>query len=96
MDKAGFVYVMANKRNGTLYLGVTSDLPKRVHEHREGIISGFTQRYGCKLLVWFKAFDCLDEARQRELQMKEWQRAWKIRRIEEQNPDWIDLYPSLF
>jgi len=51
VDKAGFVYVMANKRNGTLYLGVTSDLPKRVHEHREGIISGFTQRYGCKLLV---------------------------------------------
>ena len=96
MMKAGYVYMMASGKNGTLYLGVTSDLPKRAYEHREGLVDGFTKKYGCKLLVWFEAFDDLQQARQRELQMKEWKRSWKIRRIEERNVDWVDLYPTLF
>jgi putative endonuclease len=94
--KQGYVYIMASRRNGTLYLGVTSDLAKRVYEHREGLIAGFTRQYGCKLLVWYQTFDDLDGARLRELQMKEWRRAWKLRVIEEMNPNWEDLYPSLF
>ena len=94
--KAGFVYILANRKNGTIYIGVTSDLLKRVWEHREGLVGGFTKRYGCKLLVWFEGYDDLQEARRRELQMKEWKRAWKIRLIEETNFDWIDLYPTLF
>lgn len=96
MDKAGYVYIMASQRNGTLYLGVTSDLPKRACEHRSGAIPGFTRGHGCKLLVWYQAFDDLDAARHRELQMKEWKRAWKLRVIEELNPGWDDLYDSLF
>lgn len=95
MEKAGYVYIMASRRNGTIYIGVTSDLPKRVWEHRTGIIGGFTKKHGCKLLVWFQAFDSLDSARHRELQMKEWRRAWKLRVIEQMNPEWNDLYSSL-
>jgi len=96
MEKAGYVSIMASRRNGTIYRGVTSNLPKRVSEHRSGIIGGFTKTHGCKLLVWFQAFDSLDSARHRELQMKEWHRAWKLRVIEELNPNWDDLYPTLF
>ena len=93
--KAGYVYIMASGKNGTIYVGVTSDLVKRVYEHRLGLIDGFTKAYGCKLLVWFEAHDDLQEARQRELRIKEWKRAWKIRLIEESNLEWDDLYPSL-
>ena len=96
MDKAGFVYIMASGKNGTIYVGVTSDLAKRVWEHREGMVQGFTKKYSCKLLVWFEAFDDIQHARHRELQMKEWKRAWKIKLIEERNLDWDDLYPTLF
>ena len=96
MEKAGFVYIMANRKNGTIYIGVTSDLVKRAWEHREGEVSGFTKKHGCKLLVWFEAFDDIQQARQRELQMKEWKRAWKIKLIEDSNRDWIDFYPGLF
>ena len=92
MEGQGFVYIMASQRNGTLYLGVTSDLPKRAWEHRNGVVEGFTKKYGCKLLVWYQAYDSLESARQRELQMKEWKRAWKLREIEGLNPDWEDLY----
>jgi putative endonuclease len=95
MDKAGFVYIMASQRNGTLYIGVTSNLVQRVYQHRNGLIDGFTKKYGCKFLVWFQAFDDLDEARRRELQMKKWRRAWKLREIEAVNPYWNDLYSSL-
>ena len=94
--KAGYVYIMANRKNGTIYIGVTSDLLKRVWEHRETVVTGFTKRYGCKLLVWFEAFDDLDQARLRELQMKEWKRAWKINLIEQKHLGWDDLYPTLF
>jgi len=93
--KAGFVYMMASQKNGTIYTGVTSDLIKRVYEHREGLADSFTKRYGCKLLVWFEAHEDLEEARRRELQIKEWKRAWKIRLIEETNIEWDDLYPTL-
>ena len=94
--KAGYVYIMASGRNGTLYMGVTSDLVKRAWEHRDGMVPGFTKRYGCKLLVWYEAHDHLQEARLRELQMKKWKRLWKISTIEMMNPDWTDLYPTLF
>ena len=93
--KAGFVYIMANGKNGTIYTGVTSELVQRVYEHREGLVAGFTKRYGCKTLVWFEAHDDLQEARHRELQIKEWKRAWKVRLIEETNLEWNDLYPTL-
>lgn len=82
---------MASGRNGTIYIGVTTDLAKRVWEHRNGQVDGFTKRYGCKRLVWYETFDNLEAARRRELQMKEWKRAWKLREIEGLNPDWDDL-----
>jgi putative endonuclease len=93
--KPGYVYIMASARNGTLYIGVTSDLVKRVWEHRNSLVEGFTKKYGCKTLVWYEACDELDGARLRELQMKKWKRLWKLRVIEEMNPDWRDLYPTL-
>ena len=96
MEKAGFVYIMASKRNGTIYIGVTSDLQARAYQHREGLIEGFTKRYKCKLLVWYEAYEDLDEARLRELRLKKWNRQWKLRLIEEMNPDWDDLFESLF
>ena len=96
MEKAGYVYIMASAKNGSIYVGVTSDLGKRVWEHRQGVVPGFTKKHGCKLLVWFEAIDNIQQARQRELQIKEWKRAWKIKRIEETNLDWLDLYPTLF
>ena len=96
MEKSGFVYIMASARNGTIYLGVTSDLPKRVWEHRTDIVPGFTRKYRCHTLVWYEGYDSLEDARRRELQMKEWRRAWKVREIEGPNPEWADLYESLF
>ena len=91
----GFVYIMASRRNGTLYIGATSDLVKRAWEHRTGASPGFTRRYGCKLLVWYEQHDDLEAARLRELQMKKWLRLWKISTIEQRNPEWHDLYPLL-
>jgi putative endonuclease len=93
--KSGYVYIMASKRNGTLYIGVTSDLVKRVWEHRSGLVPGFTKKHGCKLLVWFEVTEDLQAARLRELQMKKWKRLWKLREIESLNPDWRDLWPDI-
>jgi len=93
--RPGYVYIMASRKNGTIYTGATNDLLRRVYEHREGLIPGFTKKYDCKTLVWFEAHDDLQEARRRELQIKEWKRAWKIRLIEEANLEWDDLYPTL-
>jgi putative endonuclease len=93
--KAGYVYIMASGRNGTLYIGVTSDLAKRTWEHRNGLIPGFTREHGCRALVWFESHDDLENARQRERQMKKWKRVWKLSEIERMNPDWADLYPTL-
>jgi len=95
MNKPGFVYIMASQPNGTIYLGVTSDLPKRVAEHRDGIVPGFTKKHRCHRLVWYEAHDSIEAARQRELRMKEWKRAWKLREIEGENPDWDDLYDRI-
>ena len=92
---AGYVYIMASGRNGTLYIGATSDLPRRAWEHRNGVVAGFTRKYGCKLLVWFEAHDDIQQSRLRELQMKKWKRSWKLSIIEAMNPDWRDLYPNL-
>ena len=86
---------MASGRHGTLYIGVTSDLVKRVWEHRNGVVGGFTRKYRCKLLVWYAAYDDLQEARLRELQMKKWKRIWKLSKIEQMNPNWDDLYLKL-
>jgi putative endonuclease len=94
--KAGYVYFMASARNGTLYIGVTSELVKRAWEHRNGVVPGFTRKYACKLLVWYEVHEDLQQARLRELQMKKWKRLWKLSEIEQMNPDWQDLYPTLF
>ena len=95
MEAQCFVCIMANRRNGTLYLGSTTNLPKRVWEHRNGVVAGFTRRYGCTRLVWFEACGDWETARQRELQMKNWRRDWKVRAIEGRNPDWDDLYDRI-
>jgi putative endonuclease len=87
---------MASRRNGTLYIGVTSDLVKRAFEHRSGLVGGFTCKHGCKMLVWYEAHDDLEDARLRELQMKKWKRIWKLSEIEQKNPEWQDLYSTLF
>jgi putative endonuclease len=87
---------MASKRNGTLYLGVTSDLPARTYQHRNGLGDGFAKEHRCTLLVWFESHDDLQGARLRELRMKKWKRDWKIELIEQDNPQWKDLYETLF
>ncbi|PZN92697.1 MAG: GIY-YIG nuclease [Alphaproteobacteria bacterium] len=87
---------MASGRNGTLYVGVTGDLVRRIWEHREGTIEGFTRRYGIKTLVWYEAQSDFDTAIRREKAIKAWQRAWKLRLIEAVNPEWNDLWPTLF
>ena len=94
--KAGYVYMMASRLNGTLYLGVTSNLVQRAYQHRNELADGFSRRHGCKLLVWFETHEDLQEARVREFQIKKWKRDWKLKLIERQNPDWLDLYPTLF
>ena len=87
----GFVYIMASKRNGTLYIGVTNDLARRVAEHKAGVNRGFTSRYGVKTLVYYECFAAFGHAVAREKQLKEWNRAWKISLIEDMNPSWHDL-----
>ncbi len=90
-----FRFIMASKKNGTLYSGVIGDLPTRVTQHKEGLIEGFTTKYGVKTLVWFEVFREVDSAIQREKTMKKWPRQWKINRIERENPDWNDLYLTI-
>ncbi len=94
--KLGYVYLMASRRNGTLYLGVTSDIVRRAHQHRNRLIDGFSKEHGCTQLVWYDASDDIQAARQREVQMKKWKRAWKVDLIEQANPQWTDLYETLF
>jgi putative endonuclease len=95
LSKLPCVYLLASKRNGTLYVGVTSDLVKRVWEHKNHLVDGFTKRYGVDRLVWYEVHDTMESAIQREKAIKEWQRAWKLELIEEFNPDWKDLYDSV-
>ncbi len=95
MERSFHVYILASQRNGTLYVGVTGDLARRVYEHREGLIKGFTSRYGVTMLVWYEDFPTADEAISAEKRIKRWRRAWKLQLIEKMNPQWLDLYLSL-
>jgi putative endonuclease len=91
MNNRFCVYIMANKRNGTIYIGVTNDLARRIYEHREGLVEGFTSRYGLKMLVYYEVFDSVSLAIQRETSLKRWPRRWKLALIEKANPQWKDL-----
>jgi putative endonuclease len=95
MEKLPAVYILASKRNGTLYTGVTSNLAKRVWEHKNDLAEGFTKRYNVHLLVWFEIHETMESAIVREKQIKEWKRAWKLKLIESANPDWEDLYQRI-
>jgi len=90
-----FVYVLASRKHGTLYVGVTNDIARRVFEHREGLIKGFTQKFGVKRLVYVECHDDILEAIRREKLLKRWHRDWKIALIEQTNPDWRDLYDDI-
>lgn len=90
-----YIYILASQRNGTLYTGSTDDLAKRVFEHREKVRPGFTSKYGVDKLVWFQSFELRENAFRRERQIKEWRRIWKLRLIEETNPEWRDLGDDL-
>jgi putative endonuclease len=94
--KQPIVYILASKPNGTLYVGVSSDLSRRVEAHRVGAVSGFTERYGVKILVYFELHDDMYEAIQREKRLKKWNREWKIKLIERMNPMWSDLSDQIF
>jgi len=95
VEKVYAVYILASGRNGTLYVGVTSDLPKRVAEHKQGLVSGFTREYGVKNLVWYEVHEDAIEAITREKRIKKWNRLWKLRLIEEKNPGWRDLFADI-
>ncbi|OKO71153.1 GIY-YIG nuclease [Bradyrhizobium sp. NAS80.1] len=92
---AYYVYILASKKHGTLYIGVTNDLVRRVYEHRMKTVPGFTTKYGVDKLVLFEIFDDPSSAIAREKELKKWRRDWKTRLIEEQNPNWDDLYPGI-
>ena len=95
MIKHPAVYILASKRNGTLYIGVTSDLVKRVWEHKNSLVEGFSKRYGVHQLVWYELHGTMESAIGREKRLKQWKRAWKLKLIERTNPDWQDLYPDI-
>ena len=92
---AFFVYILANKRNGTLYIGMTDDLVKRVWQHRNEVVPGFSKRYGVKTLVWYETYESRESAFARERQLKKWNRKWKLELIEAANPSWRDLAEKL-
>ncbi|HET6425320.1 MAG TPA: GIY-YIG nuclease family protein [Planctomycetaceae bacterium] len=89
------VYILASQRNGTLYVGVTSDLIQRVWQHKYDVVEGFTKQYGVHMLVYYELHDDMEYAILREKRLKKWNRSWKLRLIEERNPDWNDLYDSI-
>lgn len=93
--KAGYVYILASRRNGTLYVGVTSDLKGRVWEHKNDLVEGFTSKYGVHMLVYYEVAGDIRSAITREKQLKKWNRGWKLRLIESFNPTWRDLYEDL-
>ena len=90
-----YVYILASKIGGTLYIGVTNDLIRRIAEHKAKLAEGFTKKYGVGRLVYFECFEDIEHAIHREKRLKKWPREWKIKLIEEKNPDWIDLYPEI-
>ncbi|MCX5902737.1 MAG: GIY-YIG nuclease family protein [Proteobacteria bacterium] len=95
VDKQYYVYMLASRKNGTLYIGVTNNLLKRVYEHKENLIEGFTKQYNVHTLVWYEVHNDIREAITREKQIKKWNRNWKLRIIENLNPEWKDLYGEL-
>jgi putative endonuclease len=95
MERQPCVYLLASKRNGTLYTGVTSNLLKRIWEHKNNLVEGFSSKYSVHTLVWYEIHETMEYAIQREKAIKNWKRAWKIKTIEKQNPRWRDLYPGL-
>ena len=95
MNKQPAVYILASKRNGTLYVGVTSDLVKRIWEHRNDLVEGFTKRYSVYQLVWYELHESMNSAIQREKRLKGWKRKWKVQLIESKNPNWEDLYAKI-
>jgi putative endonuclease len=90
-----YVYILASRIGGTIYIGVTNDLVRPVFEHRSKATAGFTKRYGVVRLVYYEQYDDIENANRREKRLKQWNRAWKVRLIEEKNPNWTDLYPSI-
>jgi len=94
-ERQPFVYMMASHRNGTLYVGVTSKPIKRIWEHKNSVVDGFSRRYKIHTLAWYELHETMESAILREKRLKEWKRVWKIRLIEERNPDWLDLYPYI-
>ncbi len=90
-----YVYILASKKNGTLYVGVTSNLIRRVHQHKAGLVDGFTKKYGVHLLVYYEQIEDINSAIQREKGLKNWKRQWKIELIEKSNPTWKDLYSEI-
>ena len=95
MEKRPFVYILASQRNGTLYTGVTSDLPKRIGQHKQGAVPGFTKKHKIHTLVWLEPHETMEAAITREKQIKDWHRSWKLKLIEKTNPDWRDLYEDI-
>ncbi len=95
MNKLFCIYILASKKNGTLYIGVTSDLIKRTWQHKEGIADGFTKKYGVKRLVYYEQHDTAENAIRREKRLKSWKRQWKLELIEKFNPKWEDLYANI-
>jgi putative endonuclease len=93
--KTYWVYILASRRHGTLYVGITSDLSGRVYEHKAGITPGFTTKYGVRNLVYYEMHGIVEKAIKREKQLKRWRRDWKINLIERDNPRWVDLYPGV-
>ena len=95
MERLPCVYMLASGKNGTLYTGVTSNLVQRIWQHKNGLADGFTKKYAVHDLVWYELHSTMDSAIQKEKEIKNWQRNWKIRLIEERNPHWVDLYDGL-
>ena len=95
MERQPCVYLLASKRNGTLYAGVTSNLVKRIWEHKHHVVDGFTKKYGLEILVWYEVHETMESAISREKAIKNWKREWKINVIEMMNPQWLDLYSNL-
>lgn len=95
MSKQLYIYILASRKNGTLYIGVTSDLVRRIYEHKSNLVEGFTNKYNVHNLVYFEVAESADVAITREKQLKAWKRAWKIRLIEKNNPEWRDLYTEI-
>lgn len=95
MEKSFFVYILTNKRYGTLYVGVTSDLPKRIWQHKNQVIEGFTKTHNLKTLIYYEHHENAESAIKREKRLKKWDRQWKIELIEQSNPDWRDLYENI-